>query len=263
MSQGYGTAKLSSSACDSQEITFLPVNQRQSPKSTRTRRVYQSCDNCREKKKKCQPSSTWAVCLRCQQESRDCLTTHRRRRRKVQHTVSSATLNSPEHGDSTVQDLAPTAVPPLPLGDIEDTLPEDKQSSVTDPGVSTARIVSTHCADPHWGLKTNERILSTHILDARDALDLVAVTGTDKICDLAYLDSSDIPRRPNRSWQPSSSTHPDPDKYASAWDRFFLVRRGIIQAREAVEYWIYILPSFGISCPSSRIGTHHRVAMVF
>ncbi|KAE8363167.1 hypothetical protein BDV27DRAFT_130353 [Aspergillus caelatus] len=66
-------------------LTFLEVNQTRSPGGEKLKRGYQSCDNCREKKKKCEPSSKQgSTCLRCEQELKVCSTTYQRKRRKLQ-----------------------------------------------------------------------------------------------------------------------------------------------------------------------------------
>ncbi|RDW86628.1 Zn(II)2Cys6 transcription factor domain-containing protein [Aspergillus mulundensis] len=158
-------------------ITFLPINQPGSPASQRARRGYQSCDNCREKKKRCVTAHGEATCRRCQDESRACLTTHRRKKRKIRPSLGAESLLE-----------APRVPGPAPA-----PLPDHDAS-------------------------TKQRILSTHLLDASDALDLIAVAGSKEDVD------GDVQ---------SCSSHQD---LSSEWRQFFLVKRGILRAEEAVEF---------------------------
>ncbi|KAL3458090.1 hypothetical protein BJX64DRAFT_235303, partial [Aspergillus heterothallicus] len=165
---------------DSQSITFLPINQPGSP-DHRARRGYQSCDNCREKKKRCVTAAGEGSCQRCQEERRLCLTTHQRKKRKLRPSMGTQSLSEMEN--------------PAPS------------------------IEVTNMPSPTHGATTKERILSTHLLDASDALDLIAVAGSKEPHEL-------------RSDQPSRPSGGPPCE----WKQFFLVKRGIVRPEEAVEY---------------------------
>ncbi|KAH8703489.1 hypothetical protein BGW36DRAFT_287786 [Talaromyces proteolyticus] len=214
------------SPSNSQDITFLPVNQSHSPGNDRPRRGYQSCDNCRQKKKRCEPSSTEVTCLRCQQESRVCRTTHQRKRKKLRPVVGSTTSDVSGNADVATPCATPTA----------ETSPRDIRSLAADQGSSTLEVVSTHCGDLHWRSNTKEQILSTNILDACDALDLITVAGSNEITGKKGRGSLDLHESPNVPSQPPASVNPAREPSATSWDRFFLVKRGIIRAHEAVEY---------------------------
>lgn len=221
-----------SSPGGSHDLTFLPVNQAHSPGYSGTRRAYPSCDNCRQKKKRCQPASE-ASCLRCQEESRVCSTTHRRKRRRLRPTEGSTTLDISGNADVATPDTIATPDAPAPTGELECSPPGDDRAFATEHRAVNPEVLAAHCADPRWGSNTKERILSTNILDARDALDLIAVTGSDRAVNHAGSDTTDLHPRRNKPSQLFLSAH---EPSGASWDRFFLVKRGIIQAQEAVEY---------------------------
>ncbi|KAL4744692.1 hypothetical protein BDW72DRAFT_208814 [Aspergillus terricola var. indicus] len=198
-------------AGNSRDITFLPVNQSHSPGSDRPRRGYQSCDSCREKKKRCEPGSVETTCLRCQQESRVCLTTHRRKRRKLRLPVGS--IASARSDVTSPSDTLPQS----------GHAPTHGRPYTAALDAVTPQVVAAD-GDLHWGSTTKERILSTSILDARDALDLVAVSGSKEGVGKDGLTASSA-----YAGLASASS-------ATSWERFFLVKRGIIRAHEVVEY---------------------------
>ncbi|KAL2845020.1 hypothetical protein BJY01DRAFT_183918 [Aspergillus pseudoustus] len=181
---------------DSHSITFLPVNRPGSPDTQRARRGYQSCDNCREKKKRCVTGQGDTACRRCQEESRVCLTTHQRKKRKLRPSMGAESLLD-------LQEHPPPRPPPHSF--------------------EAAQVPS-----PNRGATTKERILSTHLLDASDALDLIAVAGSKENIDEGRLRRE--PRGPDEQ-QPRP-----PGSSSSGWQQFFLVKRGIVRAEEAVEY---------------------------
>ncbi|KAL2808451.1 hypothetical protein BJX63DRAFT_35241 [Aspergillus granulosus] len=177
---------------DSHSITFLPVNQPGSPDSHRARRGYQSCDNCREKKKRCVTANGEATCRRCREESRICLTTHQRKKRRLRPSMGVESL-------SGLQEHPP-------------------------PSFDAAKAPF-----PNHGATTKERILSTHLLDASDALDLIAVAGSKENIDEGRLRSEPHELRSDSHARPSGSS-------PCGWKQFFLIKRGIVRAEEAVEY---------------------------
>jgi hypothetical protein len=189
---------------DTHSITFLPINHPSSPDTQRARRGYQSCDNCREKKKRCVTDQGEATCRRCQDEGRVCRTTHARKKRKIR----------PSRG-----------VGPQTLGAFH--VQEGEQSHLGSVGseVGVARIPS-----PSHDATTKERILSTHLLDASDALDLIAVAGSKENIDQGRLRSD--PQLRSADGQPRHLHGGS----SCGWKHFFLVKRGIVRADEAVEY---------------------------
>ncbi|GAM39031.1 hypothetical protein TCE0_034r10244 [Talaromyces pinophilus] len=74
---------------------------------------------------------------------------------------------------------------------------------------------------------TKQQILSTSLLDARDALDLIAVAGSRE-----NVGKDDLKQGPSATSHQFTGVRPA----TKSWDRFFLVKRGIIRPHEAVEY---------------------------
>ncbi|EDP56967.1 conserved hypothetical protein [Aspergillus fumigatus A1163] len=83
-------------------------------------------------------------------------------------------------------------------------------------------------------LNAKEQILSTKLLDAQDALDLIAVAGSKDGASEASLSLERTQPAPTHQYTLDS---PAPTPIASSWKHFFLVRRGIIRANEATEYF--------------------------
>lgn len=192
-----------------QSLTFLPVNQHRSPSSQRARRGYQSCDNCREKKKRCEPSPDGDSCLRCQLDSRDCSTTYKRKRRKMR-----------PHAGSTAN---ASGVIPVSQSHAFHPAPDDSGNNLHTRSDFLPRA-----------LNAKEQILSTKLLDAQDALDLIAVAGSKDGASEASLSLERTQPAPTHQYTLDS---PAPTPIASSWKHFFLVRRGIIRANEATEYF--------------------------
>lgn len=88
----------------------------------------------------------------------------------------------------------------------------------------------------HRVMIAKEQILSTDLLDARDALDLIAVAGSKDTAGEASLSLDDTHHRHEGTTHQPMHTGPVPAPIASSWDHFFLVKRGIVRANEAVEY---------------------------
>ncbi|KAL3477416.1 hypothetical protein BJX99DRAFT_269823 [Aspergillus californicus] len=210
---------------DLQSITFLPVNQSEAAQGQRTRRGYQSCDNCRTKKKRCEPSERAEICRRCQEEPRACLTTHRRKKRKLRVPVNSA----PAHSGQAVN-LPRTAVSTsTECSPVQEVINPVPQYGVRSPsGVLDGAIQRLP--------NTKERILATDLLDARDALDLIAVAGSKETIDQEYIGPGEQQQHVN-TVQQSVHIHSRPIRAPSTdWDQYFLVRRGIIRPCDVTEY---------------------------
>ncbi|RAH75416.1 Zn(II)2Cys6 transcription factor [Aspergillus aculeatinus CBS 121060] len=235
---------LSLSPSTSQDLTFLPVNQPHSPDSLRARRGYQSCDNCRLRKKRCEPSSRSSICWRCQQESRACLTTHRRKRRKLRPPVGSAVSDAVVGGEdgeavAATSQTSTTGAGALPHASHHISARDDLEPADMQHRASTPQGVAVVSGNPDWGSSTKERILSTSILDACDALDLIAVSGTKDGLEKDGMGMGDLHQSRGTASQQQQQPSSAPTVSAcptSAWDRFFLVKRGIIQPHEAIEY---------------------------
>ncbi|KAJ0422895.1 hypothetical protein BJY00DRAFT_310497 [Aspergillus carlsbadensis] len=207
---------------DTTPLTFLPINQPSSPGPQRARRGYQSCDTCREKKKLCVTDPGGATCRRCQGEGRVCRTTVARKRRRIRSSVGVEGLVGLQgQQQEQVQDQVQEQV---------QVQEQPRRASVEiQVGRGTARV-----STPSRGASTKERILSTHLLDASDALDLIAVAGSKENIDAGRLNE---PQLRNVDAQP----RPSHGGSSCGWKQFFLVKRGIVRADEAVEYLDFYL----------------------
>ncbi|KAL3487602.1 hypothetical protein BJX62DRAFT_253876 [Aspergillus germanicus] len=194
---------------DTNSITFLPINQPASPDSQRARRGYQSCDNCREKKKRCVTDPGEVSCRRCVEEGRGCATTFARKKRKIRSSNFMGT-EGVQVGSGEPERVQDQELPRLGSFGV---------------GGEVASIPS-----PSHGASTKERILSTHLLDASDALDLIAVAGSKENIDEGRLRSE--PQLQGADTRP----RPPDGSSSCGWKQFFLVKRGIVRPDEAVEY---------------------------
>ncbi|GMF69302.1 unnamed protein product [Aspergillus oryzae] len=188
-------------------LTFLQVNQTWSPGRQRLRRGYQSCDNCREKKKKCEPSNNQgSACLRCEQELR----------------------TTPPGND----DLRPS--PRYEHGVTQGDLPVSPTQSFVDRTTSRTTDAQLLTVQP----RTKSRILSTHLLDACGTLDLLADTEQEESIRGAPLTPSEQHSQPNMSINATEEQLNAEPNYQNPreWNGFILVKRGILQGAEVVHY---------------------------
>lgn len=192
----------------SQDITFVPVNQSRSPDSHRARRGYQSCDNCRDKKKRYNLSFRHTTYTRCLQESRVCLTTHQRKRRETRGATSRVLRNA--EAEVNISSATPTAEIITPQTDIH--------QYVSNENARTPQVDSAQSSNLNLAPNTKQQILSTSLLDARDALDLIAVAGSRE-----NVDDDELKQSPNATSHQSRGIRPA----TTSWNRFFLVKRGV------------------------------------
>ncbi|KJK62537.1 hypothetical protein P875_00095241 [Aspergillus parasiticus SU-1] len=195
-------------------LTFLQVNQTWSPGRQRLRRGYQSCDNCREKKKKCEPSNNrGSACLRCEQELRD-----RGSRQETTPPGNDDLRPSPRYEDGVTQ------------GD----LPVSPTQSFVDRMTSRTTDTQLLAVQP----STKSRILSTHLLDACGTLDLLADTEQEESIRGAPLTPSEHHSQANMSVNVTEERLNLQPNYQNPreWNGFILVKRGILQGAEVVHY---------------------------
>ncbi|OJJ02287.1 hypothetical protein ASPVEDRAFT_83796 [Aspergillus versicolor CBS 583.65] len=197
---------------DLQSVTFLPVNEPSSPTTHRAKRGSQSCDNCRDTKKRCEQISPEG-CRRCVDGGRVCRTTQQRKRRKLRWTSSRQDAKSTPNLEAQVHstsDQGTLAIDTDGSPDAQNEEPEGREL-----------LQRAH--------NTKEKILSTDLLDARDALDLIAVAGSrERMGERLQLnDRQSLTQRGPRIAIPPSKTD---------LDGFFLIRKGIARPCEVHEY---------------------------
>ncbi|KAL4892388.1 hypothetical protein BDV59DRAFT_202534 [Aspergillus ambiguus] len=117
----------------------------------------------------------------------------------------------------------------------------DSQSDVVAPVEEDDNSISqvgsaADFSDVHRTLNTKEQILSTNLLDARDALDLITVAGLKDGTGKASLNLEDQHPNPGQIAATSEHARPISGSVSTAWSQFFLVRRGIVRTSEAIEY---------------------------
>ena len=201
---------------DSRSITFLPVNEPNSPITQRMKRGSQSCDYCRDKKKRCEQISSDGPCRRCLDDGRGCLTTQKRKKRKLRQVSGrQVATGTPE---SEIQPRSASAS----LFDYPGSFPNPRNK------VSEERESLQHVPN------TKEQILSTDLLDARDALDLIAVAGSRERMGEEKLQLEERQTLTSQTQRPEPRPAIAPSK--TDLDSFFLVRKGIIRACEVYEY---------------------------
>lgn len=196
---------------DSQLVTFLPVNEPSSPATHRAKRASQSCDNCRDNKKKCEQRSPEGSCRRCVEGGRVCRTTQQRKRRKLKWTSNKQDATSTPNSEIQAHSVSDQGVPLAP----------DEESE------GRELLQRAH--------KTKEQILSTDLLDARDALDLIAVAGSrERIGERLQLNDRQGLNCQTTTQRPEPTPAIPPSK--TDLDGFFLVRKGIARPCEVNEY---------------------------
>lgn len=197
----------------SKSFTFLPVNSPGSPNTHRVRRGNQSCDNCRDKKKRCEEPFAEGGCRKCQEESKPCLTTRRRKKRKlvVQQRRGEGAGVSETH--------------PFDNGNARaETLGDDQERTLGEDG-SSEKLPSA-----------KEQIMSTNLLDARDALDLIDAAGSREHMDDNRVHQKKQEAHQNRNVTQSGQNSGPASSPKSSLDGFFLVRKGILRPSEVREY---------------------------
>lgn len=201
-----------------QSVTFLPVNEPRSPTTHRAKRGSQSCDNCRDTKKKCEQILPEG-CRRCVDGGRVCRTTQQRKRRKLRWTSSRQDAKSTPNLEVQVHSTSD-----------QGTLAIDTDEE------SEGRELLQRAHN------TKEKILSTDLLDARDALDLIAVAGSrERMGERLQLnDRQSLTQRGLRPAIPPSKTD---------LDGFFLVRKGIARPCEVHEYLGFYFTHFWQAFP--------------
>ncbi|RKL31564.1 hypothetical protein BFJ72_g10968 [Fusarium proliferatum] len=211
-------------------LGFVPVNQVNSPPESKRRRAYLSCERCRKRKTRCEPASDQKQpCKRCSADNQSCeFRASRRTKRRLSlpgedtESVSRHNHTGTDAGILALTPLTSRNAPVHPLNEKEymDDIPMADCSH--EPRSPTA-------------LDARARIISTHINNASDALDLLtfAASGTH-----GYNNPS---ATPSRESQVPSITSPTvvSDVALSldrAWKGFSLIKKGIVSQQEVMDY---------------------------
>lgn len=212
------------------QLDFVPINQADSPTESKRRRAYLSCERCRRRKTRCEPTSDRRQpCKRCSTDNQPCeFRASRRTKRKLSLPAETPEpVSRHNHAETDIEiptstPLAPRDVPVRPPnkeGHVDDGLVADCSQSPRTPTALDAR----------------ERLISTHIHNASDALDLLTFAASGNH---AYNSPS---ATPGLQSQASSIAPPtvisDPSlNLDRAWKSFSLIRKGIVSKQEVVDY---------------------------
>ena len=200
------------------QLDFIPINQPHSPVGSKPRRAYLSCERCRKRKTRCEPlSGQRQPCKRCSTDNQHCeFRASRRAKRKLSLPAEDAEPVS-LHAHTGTDIGLPTSTPPVSV------LPTNSDTLVTDHPKTTAP------------LDARARLISTHIHNASDALDLLTFAASGN---QAYDSPSATPSRQSQVSSVATSTaiSNPPLNLDRAWKSFSLIRKGIVSQQEVMNY---------------------------
>ncbi|KAL9565159.1 hypothetical protein ACKAV7_010804 [Fusarium commune] len=196
------------------QLGFVPINQASSPPESKRRRAYLSCERCRKRKTRCEPASDQKQpCKRCSTDNQ-----------------LSEDTEPVSHHNHTGTDVDIPALTPIASRDVP-VCPLNEKEYVDDIPIADC---SQGPRSP-TALDARARIISTHINNASDALDLLTFTASGTH---AYNNPS---ATPSRESQVSSIASPIVISDAAlsldrAWKSFSLIRKGIVSQQEVMDY---------------------------
>ncbi|KAK0124480.1 hypothetical protein ONS95_009432 [Cadophora gregata] len=232
----------------------LAINPVQSELPVKRHRSQQSCEHCRRRKTRCEYSdSTTRSCRRCLKEQKRCEFSAERYKRRgsqartanrngtdplVQDNVPDFQL-SPDQQANVLVDLGQIDMQsPQPCHPLQDA---SSAAPVTIPLPGQSGDGMANLKDSLPGRDAKNRLISTQLHNAADALDLLTFAATEE----QYLDNvsrSDL----MGSESIRNGNQPEYDKPLASgengtlkWKNFHLIRRGILSEDEAIEYVRY------------------------
>ncbi|KAF5553733.1 ARO80-positive transcription regulator of ARO9 ARO10 [Fusarium phyllophilum] len=169
------------------QLGFVPINQTDSPAGSKRRRAYLSCERCRKRKTRCEPASDQKQpCKRCSIDNQLCeFRASRRTKRRL--SLAAEDTEPVSYHNHTVIDHDVPSLTPLSSRDVP-VRPLNEKGYVDDIPITD----SSQGPTSPIALDARARIISTHISNASDALDLLtfAASGTH-----AYNNPSATPSR--------------------------------------------------------------------
>ncbi|KAF5006341.1 hypothetical protein FDECE_7269 [Fusarium decemcellulare] len=210
------------------QVGFLPINQVHSPPGSKPRRAYLSCERCRKRKSRCEPASGQSQpCKRCSTDNQPC-EFRASRRTKRNSTIPTQVVEPALHqshdfvvSDSTLSE--PHNVSLSPANDSQRTGDISMTDEFESPSVATP------------ALDARTRLVSTHIHNTSDALDLLTFAATGN---RVYNDSSTTPGQESQgpSAIPPTAAYNSPGNLDRVWSSFILIRKGVVSQQEVTEY---------------------------
>ncbi|KAM0424161.1 hypothetical protein ACHAPT_010530 [Fusarium lateritium] len=204
------------------QLGFLPVNQTSSPPASRHRRAYLSCERCRKRKSRCEPLQGETRCRRCVTDNQLC---EFRATRSTKRRGSPIEQDVRRRRDDGSGPRNPEAVE-FQSFPAENAL-QSQHTIDMNPSLESPATTAT--------LDARTRLVSTHIHNTADALDLLtfAAAGSQ-----GYNPSDTPAHESHTSVLPSSACGPSIEarRVTSAWSGFVLIRKGVISQQEVIEY---------------------------
>ncbi|KAJ4252863.1 zinc finger transcriptional activator [Fusarium torreyae] len=208
------------------DLGVASIDQGPSPQGSKRRRAYLSCERCRKRKARCEPAPDQnEPCKRCSEDNQLCeFRTSRRTKRKLPLPVENVDLI---HMDTVFNNTdSPSAmgrgisVPSANRGDCID----ERLTNHPSQGLSTTAA-----------LDARARLVSTHIHNTSDALDLLTFAAADK---QAYTSPSASSTRGSQvlSLALINAASDSPRNQDKVWKNFILIRKGIVSQQEVTEY---------------------------
>lgn len=246
------------------QVSFLPINRPDSPPQSRRRRAFQSCEQCRKRKSRCVPDKPGErqPCKRCVDEGRRCeFRSLPAASRRTTRLVSAGNLNLTEGSVAPPASMPPPVdyhQPMSPASTLVDSargrdcqqLPKQAGSAAASTASGPA-TVPTHIS-PIESLQSTSnptarsRIISARLHNTADALDLLTFTAAgeqDRTFERA--DRSSTNNAQSQGPNAGATTMPSRgargavgprDPSDADWDKFVLVKRGVVSKNEVAEY---------------------------
>lgn len=215
-------------------VLFMPVNRTASPDSQKFRRAYLSCDTCRKKKSRCEPTQhRSSQCARCFREGKACNFTQRKPRKRLKNThQQSATL---DHGPQPHQtDLPEQNYVHGDLGHSSNSV-VNSEVYIENDGDQPIQVSEDESRVNLFPTQSHATrcIVSTQLHNTADALDLLALTTGGETSDLQSVqERNDGLDAGATSMETARSEADEKLKF----DQFLLVKKGIVTKEELIEY---------------------------
>ncbi|RGP70109.1 d-lactate dehydrogenase cytochrome [Fusarium sporotrichioides] len=216
------------------QLNFVPINQADSPPESKRRRTYLSCERCRKRKTRCEPTTGEDDrCMRCSLDDQRCEFRNSRSTKRVSSIRATTSEETSHH--RTIVGRDPNTPISSQLEAISGAASTSQSRHTNDEFVVTAtESSSTHSTTAALDART--RLVSTYIHNTSDALDLITFASAGRnVHDTSSLtpgcDSQAV-----LSAAPTNAVSDPPHSGDGAWKGFILIRKGIISRQEVKEY---------------------------
>ncbi|KAK1500319.1 hypothetical protein CABS01_10043 [Colletotrichum abscissum] len=212
-------------------LQFQPPNRAASPPNSKVRRAYLSCETCRKRKTRCvaNPSGQSQPCQRCELDGREC----------VMRSTRNASRRRPRHQPPRDPSISPASIGNLnnkanATGSINvgsgGDCPSDLERAAADAGVFQCEPSPIEPSPPGSQPSARRRIISAHLHNTADDLDLLTFTAASQQCKDYEVTPQTV------TCQSQASIVPTMPSGTSDWERFVLIKRRILSKTELIEY---------------------------